>query len=387
MQFLSGDKARELAHSAGTPLYVYSREYLENRARQLQGLCRSQNWIARYAVKANPHPEIIRLFDKIGLYFDASSEYEAELLVKSDVRPETISLSSQQPPKNMKATLESGVKFVATSLHQLELVSQAGWRGNIAVRLNPGMGSGHNNRTTTGGLNSSFGVWHEYLPKVLEWQQNSGCGIDRIHVHIGSGADPQIWRQTIQRALELVEQVPSANVLDIGGGFKVARLPDEKEADMASIINVFTEELQKFRTKTGRDIKLEIEPGTWLVANAGIMLAEVIDVVDTGKDGHKFIKLNTGMNDFLRPALYGAQHPIEILNDSKTQAEYLVVGHNCESGDLLTPAPGDPESLSPRLLNDPKIGDLVAIGGVGAYGASMRAQGYNSFPSAEEILI
>ena len=93
------------------------------------------------------------------------------------------------------------------------------------------------------------------------------------------------------------------------------------------------------------------------------------------------------MNDLLRPTLYGAQHPIDVLTSAKTHRDYVIVGHNCESGDLLTPEPGNPENIMPRRLKEAHIGDLVIIGGAGAYAASMRAIGYNSFPSAAEVFI
>jgi diaminopimelate decarboxylase len=156
---------------------------------------------------------------------------------------------------------------------------------------------------------------------------------------------------------------------------------------MSHIGQVIADELTLFKSETGRELALELEPGTFMVANAGVLLSTVEDIVDTGADGFTFLKLDTGMNDILRPSLYGAQHPIGLLNTSSEQHDYVVVGHNCESGDLLTPAPGDPETLGPRTLNKANIGDLVAIGGTGAYCASMAAHGYNSFPSAHEVLI
>jgi diaminopimelate decarboxylase len=176
-------------------------------------------------------------------------------------------------------------------------------------------------------------------------------------------------------------------ILDIGGGYKIARMPDEKAIDATAVISIFTRTLEDFKNQTGRSVHLEIEPGTWLVGNAGVLLAEVIDVVDTGADGHTFLRLNTGMNDLLRPSLYGAQHPITVLNNVAVQQSYVVVGHNCESGDILTPADSNPEQIKPRQLNRASIGDIVAIGGAGAYAASMSAKGYNSYPSATEILI
>ncbi|MBI2592409.1 diaminopimelate decarboxylase [Candidatus Saccharibacteria bacterium] len=384
---LNQKTASELITLYRSPLYVYDLAKLKERVKELLDYCKTIDCTVRYAIKANPHPRIIKLFDELGLHFDASSDYEADEAVSAGVDPVKISLSSQQPPGDMNKTLRSGIKFVATSLHQLDLVSKAARKENIAVRLNPGLGAGHNRRTTTGGVISSFGVWHEYIPKVLDWQLQTGININRVHIHIGSGGDSQIWRQAIQKSLELVNQMPSVEILNMGGGYSIARVAGEESADMSQIMTVFKYELANFAKQTGRHLRLEIEPGTWLVGNAGFLLCKIVDIVDTGKRGFNFIKLDSGMNDLLRPAMYGAQHPIEVLNNSKSTKDYVVVGHNCETGDIMTPAPGDPEGIKPRNLPEGAIGDLVVIGGAGAYGASMRVVGYNSFPSATEVFI
>jgi diaminopimelate decarboxylase len=377
-----------IAQEHGSPLFIYDRGYLLERAQRLKNLNIPYGFTPRYAVKANSHPEIISLFDRSGLSFDASSSYEAVELIKQGVNPSKISLSSQQSAHNLQDLIEAGVQYVATSLHQLELFILAAPRGSaVALRVNPGVGSGHNNRTTTGGVNSSFGLWHEYLPQALSLAKEVGVHITRLHVHVGSGADPKKWTEVMKVALSIVEQMPEVETLDIGGGFKVHRYGSEPETDMNEVAKVFSDELNAFADRTGRKLHLEIEPGTWLVAHAGVLLTEVVDVVDTGADGHTFLRLNTGMNDIIRPSMYGAQHKIEVLSDNTETAEYVIVGHNCETGDILTPAPGDSEGLEPRTLNKAKIGDFVVIHDAGAYCASFAVHGYNSYPSAKEIFI
>ena len=111
------------------------------------------------------------------------------------------------------------------------------------------------------------------------------------------------------------------------------------------------------------------------------------DVVDTGKDGYRFAKLDTGMTEVTRPSLYGAQHPIDVLAAGREPAEVVFVGPCCESGDILTPAPGDPEALAPRRVARPEIGDVVTIGGAGAYCAAMSTINYNSYPQAPEVML
>jgi diaminopimelate decarboxylase len=150
------------------------------------------------------------------------------------------------------------------------------------------------------------------------------------------------------------------------------------------------EAFRSFETNHGRRLHLEVEPGTYLVANTCALIATVIDVVDTGRRGYKFLKVDAGMTEILRPSMYGAQHPIEVVptaTGERSQVKYVVVGHCCESGDVLTPAPGNPEALQPCLLPETRIGDLIVLGGAGAYCSSMAAKNYNSFPEAAEVMI
>ena len=385
---LSHNTLRTLASEHGTPLFIYGREYLADRAQQLIELRLPYGLTIRYAMKANNNPEIITLFDKVGLSFDASSSYEVVELIEQGIDPAKISLSSQQPAHNLSEIVASGVKYVATSLHQLELfIAQAPKGSTVGLRVNPGLGAGHNNRTTTGGANSSFGLWNTYVPNALALAEAASITIDRLHIHIGSGADPKMWGEVMKTSLAIAEQMPEVTSLDIGGGYKVHRYSNEHEADMKAIAEAFSKELEVFAEHTGRKLHLEIEPGTWLVAHAGVLLAEVVDMVDTGADGHTFLRLDTGMNDIIRPSMYGAQHEIVVMSDANEQEEYVVVGHNCETGDILTPSSGDPETLEPRLLTTAHIGDIVAIYDAGAYCASFAVHGYNSYPSAKQIFV
>ena len=378
----------QLPEVLDTPSFVYSRRMLRERAQQALACQAPFGLTVHYAAKANLHPEIIRLFDELGLQFDVSSSYEAALLLEQGVGGPTISLSSQQPAHNLNELLQAGVRYVATSLRQLELVAASPYCPNtVGLRLNPGMGSGHNNRTMTGGVNSSFGLWHTYTEQALELARRHDITIDRLHIHIGSGADPRLWGEVMDAALELVRRLPEVTTLDIGGGFKVHRFGDEQEADVAVICEVFSQKLAQFAEETGRQLHLEIEPGTWLVAHAGVLVAEVVDIVDTGADGHTFLRLDTGMNDITRPGMYGAQHEMMVLPGHEEQREYIVVGHCCETGDILTPAPSNPENLASRQLARVEIGDKLVIFDAGAYCQSMSLKQYNAYPDAGTYFI
>lgn len=371
-----------------TPHFEYSRKVISERIMELTSLEAPFGCTVRYAVKANPHLEILKMMNDGGVHFDASSSYEAQMLLQASIAGNHISLSSQQSPHNLAELLSAGVHFVATSFKQLELFLNTPNRPtHVSVRINPLMGSGHNNRTNTGGVNSSFGIWHEYGNEVRDMVAKAGVTIDRLHLHIGSGADPYIWGQVMEQALDIAREYPDVTSLNIGGGYKVHRYGEEVEANMTDIFKIFSEKLKHFARETERELHLEIEPGTYFIAHAGTLIASIDDIVDTGKFGHTFLRLNTGMNDFLRTTLYGAQHKIEVINDETEKLPYIVVGHNCESGDIFTTEKGDPESIKPRLLNKANIGDTVHIYDVGAYCASMRAKGYNSFPDAIEVIV
>jgi len=279
------------------------------------------------------------------------------------------------------------VLYNACSLHQLEEYGRLAAGAEVSVRMNAGLGSGATNRTNTGGPASSFGVWHEYLGDVKAVAEKYNLRITRMHSHIGSGTDPEVWKRVTRMTLDLVAKLPDVTTLNLGGGFKVGRMPGEASADLMDIGRHVRGELEAFRDRDGRALHLEIEPGTFLVANAGSVVATCVDVVDTGRDGYLFAKLDTGMPEVTRPSLYGAQHPITVLAEGRPEADVVFVGPCCESGDILTPAPGDPEALAPRRVARPQIGDLVVVGGAGAYCAAMSTINYNSYPQAPEVML
>jgi diaminopimelate decarboxylase len=163
----------------------------------------------------------------------------------------------------------------------------------------------------------------------------------------------------------------------------------EQTTDLQEIGQPIREALEDLARDTGRRIHLEIEPGTYLAANACALLSTIQDIVDTGEEGYRFLKLDTGMTEILRPSLYASQHPIILLPRLDTGAclPYVAVGHCCESGDILTPAPEHHDVLHPREFPEVEPGDLCVIEGAGAYCSAMSAKNYNSFPEAPEVLL
>ena len=273
------------------------------------------------------------------------------------------------------------------------------------MRVNPGVGSGGFSASTTGfsktnvgGPSSSFGIWHEFVtdgtvPSIVE---KYGLEVERIHTHIGSGSDPSIWQQVATKSLSFCKIWPTVTALNLGGGYKVGRNAGEPTTDLQEIGGPVTEAFKKFSEENdGRELKLEIEPGTYLVAMAGALVSTVQDKVETtGDAGRIFLKMDAGMTDVLRPSLYGAIHPITILPGSGKSDDVgsdtesvVVVGHCCESGDLMTPKEGDPEALAERQLRKASLGDIIVMDGSGAYCAGMSTKNYNSFPEAPEVIV
>lgn len=387
--FLNFETARRIAETHGTPVYVYDEAGLRASAKAVLKFPNAFGLTARYAMKACPNAAILRIFHEMGLHIDASSGFEVRRAMAAGIPAENISLSAQEIPADLGDLLEAGLCFNACSLQQLERYGRLRPGTEVGVRFNPGAGSGGNNRTNVGGPSSSFGIWHELAPRVRELAEQHDLKIVRIHTHIGSGSDPAVWVRVSDMSFDLVRRFPDVRTLNLGGGYKVGRMPGERSTDLQVVGAPVKSKFEGFAVETGREIRLEVEPGTFLVANAGALLAEVHDVVTTGEGGYDFIKLNAGMTELLRPSIYGAQHPIHLLREGAPgeSKPFVVVGHCCESGDILTPAPGDPELLATRELPVPQPGDLCVIDGAGAYASAMAPKHYNSYPEAAEVLL
>ena len=388
-RFLTREIANSVRDDFGSPVYVYDEKTLIEQAQSTLAFPNAFGLTVRYAMKASPNAAILQLFHQQGLHIDASSLYEVQRAILAGIPPSHIALSTQELPQNFAEILRQGVHVNACSINQLERIGQAMPGSEVGIRLNPGMGSGANNRTNVGGPASSFGIWHEKIPEIQDIVKKYSLKVVRIHTHIGSGSDPEVWSKVALMSLETVRQFPDVHTLDLGGGYKVARMPHEKSTDLQVIGEPVKQAFEAFAEETGRKIHLEIEPGTYLAANSCSILTTVQDITDTGENGYQFLKLDAGMTDILRPSLYGAQHPIFTFSSilDATEEEFVICGHCCESGDILTPAQDQPEVLAPRTLPSPQIGDLCIIDGAGAYCSAMPAKNYNSFPEIPEVLL
>jgi diaminopimelate decarboxylase len=381
----------ELQSEFGTPFYVYDEATLLERAGEVLAFPSPYGLVGRYAMKALPNATVLRTLVEAGLHIDASSGFEADRALRAGVAPEKIQITAQELPRNLEELVGQGVLFNACSLSQLDRFGTLFPGREASVRINPGLGSGHSNRTNVGGPSASFGIWHEQLDQVLATAARHDLTITRMHTHIGSGSDPDAWLACANISLGIVARLPDVCLLSLGGGFKVARMADETTADLVAIGNRIGVGIEKFAQAHDRELALEIEPGTYIAANCGALVCTVTDVVETSTtDGYRFIKIDAGMSEIIRPSMYGGQHPIVVVaadGEKRGTGEYLVAGHCCESGDVLTPAPGDPEALQVRTLLEPHIGDALVLDGTGAYCAGMAAKNYNSFPECAEVLL
>lgn len=381
-RFLSAELARRVRAEFGTPAYVYDAKLLTEQAQCALAFPSAYGLTVRFAMKACPNRAVLELFRELGVCIDASSGYEVRRAMAAGYAPSQISLSSQEMPDNIGELIRMGVEVNACSLAQLDKLGKAAPGAAVGVRFNPGIGSGGTGKTNVGGPSSSFGIWHEQMPQVKALLAQHGLVACRVHTHIGSGSDPAVWQNVASLTLGLAQQLPDVQTVNLGGGYKVGRMPGETSTDLATVGAPVRAAFEAFAASTGRQLKLEIEPGTFLVANAGALLATVQDLTSTKGSagpgvGHDFVKLDAGMTEVLRPSLYGAQHPISILPGSPGRAPgavagFIVSGHCCESGDLFTCAPGEPEALLERPLHSPQIGDLCVVDGAGAYCAGAR---------------
>jgi diaminopimelate decarboxylase len=403
--FLTPEKAKECIYVAGgTPLYAYSAVKLTEAADACLNFPHAYGLTVRYAMKACPNAAILQLFHRKGIHIDASSGFEVRRAIAAGIPPSHISLSTQELPADFAELVEMGVKINACSVSQLERFGQEFPGKAVGVRVNPGVGSGGFSKSTTsfsktnvGGPSSSFGIWHDLItdgtvPAIAE---RHNLIVERIHTHIGSGSDPDIWQQVATNSLSFCKLFQDVHTLNLGGGYKVGRNAGEPTTDLQKIGMPVREAFEEFAKSEGREVNLEIEPGTYLVAMSGALVSTVQDKVrTTGESGHTFLKLDAGMTDVLRPSLYGAVHPITVLPGSgdtadvgSKQESVVVVGHCCESGDLMTPKPGEPDNLAERALRRAVIGDVLIMDGSGAYCSGMSTKNYNSFPEAPEVLV
>jgi diaminopimelate decarboxylase len=283
LKFLTPALAEETRREFGSPVYVYDERTLREQAARALAFPNAFGLTVRYAMKASSNAAILRIFDACGLHLDASSGWECERAIRAGIDAKKISLSTQEMPArdDLVRLRGHGIQFNACSLSQLETFGALFPGQEIGVRFNPGVGSGGTSKTNVGGPSASFGIWHEFIPAVQEIVARHRLCVVRIHTHIGSGSDPLVWQRTADLSLDLVRQFPEVTILNLGGGYKVGRMAHETTTDLQQIGRPILEKFQALHAETGRSIRLEIEPGTFLLANSCALVTTIQDTVST----------------------------------------------------------------------------------------------------------
>jgi diaminopimelate decarboxylase/aspartate kinase len=367
------ERARLLQIGAeATPRYVYHLPTVRQQARELKSLVAVDR--LHYAVKANTHPAILGVLAEEGFGFECVSPGELKFVMARV--PESVPLlftPNFAPREDYAWALTSRATVSLDSLYPLAHWGELFRGSEIVLRLDLGRGLGHHEKVRTGGSGSKFGLPVEQLDDFLQLADAHNVTVRGLHAHLGSGIlDSAHWGEVHAQLASLAERIGSVSFIDIGGGLGVPSHPGEARLDIPALDRVLREVKAAYP-----HYQLWMEPGRYLVADAGVLLAKVTQ--QKGKGALRYLGIDTGMNSLIRPALYDAWH--EIVNLSRLHepatALYQVVGPICESGDVLG---------SDRRLPEAAEGDVVLIAQAGAYGKVMSSP-YNMRDEAEEIVI
>lgn len=381
-----GVPAEKLVAQYGTPLYVYSRQAIEDGYEEVAGAFADADPLIAYSVKANGNLSVLRLLTSLGAGADIVSGGELFRALRARAPATRILFSGVgKTVVEMAAALEVGIYgFNVESEGELRALSELGStmrkRANIALRVNPAVETETpHHYTRTGHKDSKFGIPYEEalrmyrLARDLPWIKVKG-----IDVHIGSqivDADP--YRRALEQVMQLVDRLAEEDMklryVDIGGGFGIDyEEPDGglESASMREIARAITPLLRD------RDLRLVLEPGRYIVGPAGVLLTRVLYVKNMGD--RTYVITDAGMNDLIRPSHYASYHGVQpARRDDRARATVDVVGPICESGDFLA---------LDRSMPLPEPGELLAVRTTGAYGFAMSST-YNARPRPAEAMV
>jgi diaminopimelate decarboxylase len=384
---IAGIPITEIVQQFGTPCYVYDWSTIERCIANLSAFD-----TIRYAQKALSNIAVLDRMRRHGVVVDAVSAGEIERALKAG-------FNSHSHPAGIvytadvfdHAALELVLRHkIPVNIGSPDMIDQLGDLApgsDIALRINPGFGHGHSQKTNTGGPQSKHGIWHESIDDCLIRADRNGLTVTGMHMHIGSGTDFEHLAQVcgaMEKACTLVGR--TVKTISAGGGLPVPYKSDQTYVDLDKYFQLWHAIRNRLQDQFGHKIELEIEPGRYLVAESGYLVAEIRAIKDMGEN--TFYLLDAGFNDLARPILYGAYHPISIAhrNGSATQLhrDVIVGGPLCESGDIFTQDEGG--FVAKRRLPAAAVGDYLVLEVAGAYGYAM-ASNYNSKYRAPEILI
>ena len=354
--------------------FVYDRATLKAKAQALMSLPGVDNVF--YALKANWHPGILKLFHEQGIGFECVSQGEVEHVLQTLPaidRSRILFTPNFAPRHEYEWGLQQGVWVTLDNLHPLQAWPELFKGRELFVRIDTGYGRGHHDKVRTAGVHSKFGVPLFEMDELERLVRTAGARIIGLHAHTGSGVfSVDNWRLVGETLTSLARRFKDVRYIDLGGGLGVP----ERLGQQGVVLPEFGAALSALKAAHPQ-LTLWIEPGRYLVAEAGVLLAQVTQL--KGKGEVHYVGVATGMNSLIRPALYGAHH--EILNlsrlDDLATEVVNIVGPICESGDQL--------GLD-RLLPPTQEGDVLLIATAGAYGRAMSST-YNLREPAREFLI
>jgi diaminopimelate decarboxylase len=372
----------QLADEFGTPLYVYSADSIRARYRRLAAAFAPLQPLFCFAIKANASQALLRVLHAEGAGFDIVSGGELFRALRAGAAPEHIVFAGVgKTEAELAEGLAAGIGWFnvesADELGRLNRLAAArGQRARVAVRLNPNVAPDTHHHIQTGGARNKFGL---PLPEAVALARRAAAEFPAIdlrgaHIHIGSQVpDPAATLAALEVALEFAGQVDGVDTLDLGGGFPVAY----RDTDQFPAIEVFAAPLVARLLPLAGRLHIHLEPGRYLVAEAGALITTVQAVKDVA--GRRTLVVDAGMQTLLRPALYDAYHGVAPLEQSAPEATVItdVVGPICESADVLAR-----ERPLPALAPGQRLALLTA----GAYGFSMASQ-YNSQPRPAEVVV
>ena len=390
MNPFSAAQLRTLATQHGTPLWVYDAQTIRQRIADLQRFD-----TVRFAQKANSNLHLLRLMREQGVVVDAVSRGEIQRALAAGF---TAAPNAQGPSGIVftadlldHATLDTVVEHqIPVNAGSIDMLGQLGQRSpghRVWLRINPGFGHGHSNKTNTGGEHSKHGIWHTELPAALAAVKQHGLHLVGLHMHIGSGVDYGHLQEVCAAMVALVK-VSGADLeaISAGGGLSIPYQADEPRIDTDHYFSLWDAARREIASHLGHEVHLELEPGRYLVAEAGVLLTEVRATKHQG--GQHFTLVDAGFSDLMRPSMYGAFHGMSLIptdgDESRPTRATVVAGPLCESGDVFTQGEGG--VVHTRDLPEARVGDLLVLHDAGAYGASMSSN-YNSRPLIAEVLV
>lgn len=384
---IAGLDVTDLAHRFGTPTFVYDGATIAERIRSL-----SRFDVVRYAQKACSNIAVLDLCRREGALVDATSAGEVHRALAAgypsggDPAP-VVYTADIFDRDSLDLVVERGVHVNCGSADMIDQYAARVGKADITLRINPGFGHGHSRKTNTGGDHSKHGIWHEEMPEVLGRAAALGVRVSGLHVHIGSGSDLEHLSQVCEAMEKLALRVgPQLDSISAGGGLPVPYKAGDATMNVDAYFELWDAVRGRLQAAFGHAVRLEIEPGRYLVADAGFLIAEVRATKRMGSN--RFCLVDAGFNNLVRPAMYGAWHPMGVAPaDASTQAtleDFVVGGPLCESGDIFTQASDG--TVGKARLPEVRVGDFLVIGVAGAYGFSMSSN-YNSKPMAAEVLV